>query len=300
MCHGCTLLISGTTCCPQMLDNSSVMLIGSVTMQGPDAGGAKYTLLGFVEHLGSMRSGHYVAYVQRGMDISQSPHLQSLLQKHGLAPESALSNQATAVGKKQKKGPNAALAAPSADRGPRSKPSGAADGPAVARQPTAASDAAATNGAGACLDEDKSQDSSTLHMNGKDDEQQSIPDDWDSNSTRSTGKPNLDAPSGPDVVQPGCQPTDTVTAEIGAASAEASAESLTTSTDGSAVEQPTPPAKEPDTAQLGSRHEKAAAEDKELAGQRSWFYISDTQVKTVSEADILRREAYILLYMRTA
>lgn len=267
-------------------------------MQGHDAGGANYTLLGFVEHLGSMRSGHYVAYVQRGLDVAQSPHLQSLLQKHGLAPESAQSSQAssgvsTAINKKQKKG----LAAPSADRGGTFKPSGAADG----RQPKAASGAAATHGAGAGLEDEKSNASSTVHMNGKAGKQQSVSDDWDSNGGRSADKSDLDSPSGSDVSQlgGGSQPTDTVTAEPDTASEVASAETLTTSTDDPAGGQPTPPIKEPDIAQLGSRHVNAAAQDKQLAGQRSWFYISDTQVKTVSEADILRREAYILLYMRT-
>ena len=276
-------------------------------MQGPDAGGATYTLLGFVEHLGTMRSGHYVAYVQRGMDVSQSPHLQSLLQKHGLAPASALGSQTSssvspAVGKKQKKVSKAGLAAPSADRGAMSKLSSAADGTAAARQSTAASGAAATNSAGAGSDGEKSQASSTLHMNGKVGEQQSIPDDWDSTGTRSTDNSNLGTPSGPDdVVQPSVsrQPTDTSSAEAGTAAAVASVGSLTTSTDGPALGQPTPSAKEPDTAQLRSRHENAATDNKQLAEQRSWFYISDTQVKAVSEADILRREAYILLYMRT-
>lgn len=283
-----------------LLDKSNVMLIGSVIVQGPDAGGATYTLLGFVEHLGTMRSGHYVAYVQRGMDVSQSPDMRSLLQKHGLAPQSALSSQTSssvspAVRNKQKKGSKAALAAPRADRGATSKLSGAADSTAAARQSKAASGAAATNGAQAGLDGEKSQASSTLHMNGKVDAQQSIPDDWDSTGTRSTDT------SSPDVVQPdgGCQPTHTASAEADTAFGVASAESLTTSTGGPAVGQPTPPTKEPDTTQLGSRREKAATDDKQLAGQRSWFYISDTQVKTVSEADILRREAYILLYMRT-
>ena len=272
-------------------------------MQGPDAGGAKYTLLGFVEHLGTMRSGHYVAYVQRGMDISQSPHLQSLLQKHGLSADSTLSSQpsldvSAAAGKKQKKGSatKAAPAAPSAGSGATSKPSDVADGKAAARQPTAASAAAAMNGTEAGLGDEKSQASSTEHMNGKGNEQQSIPDDWESNGAKSTTESKLHSASGAD---DGSQPTDTGNAETDTASAVGSAESLTTSSDGPAAGQPTPPAKEPDTAQVGSRHEKAAAEDMKLAGQRSWFYISDTQVKPVSEADILRREAYILLYMRS-
>lgn len=290
-----------TIWCSQVLDKMIVMLIGNVLAQGPDAGGAKYTLLGFVEHMGTMRSGHYVAYVQRGMDISQSLHLQSLLQKHGLSAGSALSSQASldvsaAAGKKQKKGSatRAAPAAPNAGRGATSKPSVTADGEAAARQP-AASNAAASNGAGADLDDEKLQASSTEHMNGKGDRQQSIPDDWESNGAKSATESKLHSASGADN---GSQPTDTVAAETDTATAVGSAESLTASTDEPAVGQPTPRGKEPDTAQTGSRHGKAAAEDKKAAGQRSWFYISDTQVKTVLEADILRREAYILLYMR--
>jgi hypothetical protein len=38
-------------------------------LQGPDAGGAMYTLTGVVEHQGVMHNGHYIAYVQRGLDL---------------------------------------------------------------------------------------------------------------------------------------------------------------------------------------------------------------------------------------
>ena len=273
-------------------------------VQGPDAGGARYTLLGFVEHLGTMRSGHYVAYVQRGVEVLQSPHWQSLLQKHGLAAESALCTQASsslslAPGRKQKRGSGAkaAATASSTDQGETAKPSGAADDKAAARQHTAHSDAAATSSAGAGADDKTTQgSSSTSHLNGKADEQQSIPDDWESNGAKSADESKLGSPPGP---AGDSQPADLVTAGLDTASAVTVPDGLATSIDDPAVGQPTPPAKEPDTAQMGSRHEQAAAEDSKLAGQRSWFYISDTQVKAVSEADILKREAYILLYMRT-
>ena len=82
-----------------------------VAMQGSryiDTHNANYTLLGFVEHMGTMRSGHYVAYVQRGLNVSDSPHLLSLLQKHGMAaaPEANSSRSITspAVGRAKKKG----------------------------------------------------------------------------------------------------------------------------------------------------------------------------------------------------
>lgn len=279
------------------------MLIEIAVVQGPDAGGAKYTLLGFVEHLGTMRSGHYVAYVQRGVEVLQSPHWQSLLQKHDLAAESALcspnSSKPVAPGRKQKKGPGAKAAATAAstDRGGRAKLSGNADGKAAARQHTARSDAAAACGAGAGADDKETQaSSSTPYLNGKADEQQSIPDDWESNGAKSTNESKLGSPPGP---AGDSQPSGIVTGDLKTASAVTLPDSLATSTDDPAVGQPTPPAKEPDTAQMGSRHEQAAAEDNKLAGQRSWFYISDTQVKAVSETDILKREAYILLYMRT-
>ena len=270
-------------------------------VQGPDAGGARYALLGFVEHLGTMRSGHYVAYVQRGMEVLHSQHWQSLLHKHGLAAESALCTQASsslspAPGRKQKSA-KAAATASSTDQGETAKPSGAADGKAAARQHTAHSDAAATSSAGAGADNKTTRgSSSTSHLNGKAEEQHSIPDDWESNGAKSTDESKLGSPPGS---ASNSHPADLVTADLDTASAVTLPDSLATSTDDPAVGQPTPPAKEPDTAQMGSRHEQAAAEDNKLAGQRSWFYISDTQVKAVSEADILKREAYILLYMRT-
>ena len=285
-----------------------MLLIVCVIVQGPDAGGAQYTLLGFVEHLGTMRSGHYVAYVQRGMDVSHSPHLQSLLQKHGLAAQSALGSQASssvsaAPGKKQEKGLGAKAAATDSSS---DEPKGvAADNKATARDAdTPAFDASTTDDAGAVLDGHNPQGSSMVHMNGKVAEQQRVPNDWEGNGTKSTDNSLVDSPSGPDMgcIDGGSQPSDTVTADTDATSAVASAVRLTSSSDGPAVGQPTPPAKEPDTAQVGSRHQKAAptfAEDKKVTAQTSWFYISDTQVKMVSEADILSREAYILLYMRT-
>lgn len=289
------------------------MLIEIAVVQGPDAGGAKYTLLGFVEHLGTMRSGHYVAYVQRGMEVLQSPHWQSLLQKHGLAAESALCSQTSstsaAPGRKQKKvsGAKAAANVSSTGRGETAKPSGAAHGKTATRH-TARSDAAATGSAGAGPDDNSTEESSsTLHVNGKADEHQSIPDDWERNGAESTDRSQLGTASGPagpdsqppDLVTADTVTADTVTTDLDTASPVTLPNSLATSTNDPAVGQPTPPAKEPDTAQMGSRHEQAAAEDHQIAGQRSWFYISDTQVKAVSEADILKREAYILLYMRT-
>ena len=46
-------------------------------------------------------------------------------------------------------------------------------------------------------------------------------------------------------------------------------------------------------------HRLRSKDDTQQA-QRVWYYISDTQVKPGTEADVLSREAYILLYMRTA
>ena len=276
-------------------------------MQGPDAGGARYTLLGFVEHLGTMRSGHYVAYVQRGMDDAHSRPLQALLQKHGLAAQPPLktpdsSGVPPARGKKQKKGvaTQAAMPASSSDRAaaPSSVPE---QGSATNKHgEAAASDPVATNDVAAGLAGDKAQSSSAVHMNGQADQQQSVPDDWESDGSKSANKSQIDASiPGSEVRQAddGSQPTDTGTAESDAASAVGPAASLTPLNEGP-LGQPTPPAKEPYTGQVGSRQEQAASENISVQGQRSWFYISDTQVKNVSEADILRREAYILLYMR--
>ena len=43
-------------------------------VQGPDAAGVRYTLVGVVEHRGSqLSSGHYSAYVQRGLQATARP-----------------------------------------------------------------------------------------------------------------------------------------------------------------------------------------------------------------------------------
>ncbi|KAL3160017.1 hypothetical protein ABBQ38_010403 [Trebouxia sp. C0009 RCD-2024] len=286
-----------------------------MSVQGPDARGARYTLLGFVEHLGTMRSGHYVAYVQRGMDDADSLPLQSLLHKHGLAAQpppgaSDSSSVPPAHGKKQKKSaaPKAMAPGSSTDKGAASSSppeEGAAASkhgkPAARDAETCSSDAVATDGIAAGLDDHNAPSCSAVHMNGQADQQQSVPDDWESDGGKPADKSHIDShiPS-PEVRQAdgGGQPTDTSAAASDTASAVGPAASLTPTKEGPVVGQPTPPPKESDTAQVGSRREKAAAEDKTAPGQRSWFYISDTQVKAVSEADILRREAYILLYMR--
>ncbi|KAL0037457.1 hypothetical protein WJX79_008841 [Trebouxia sp. C0005] len=138
---------------------------------------AQYTLLGFVEHMGTMRSGHYVAYVQRGLNVSDSPHLQSLLHKHGIGP------------------------------------------PPVTDQPSSSSMLASSKGK-----------------------------------------------------------------KKGAAKASLS-----------------PKAADPNGRSAATKKGKICTkEDVSQQGKKAWYYISDTQVKPVTEADVLSREAYILLYMRTA
>lgn len=308
----------GPSVCLRVLHNTSVLLNGVsdiMSVQGPDARGARYTLLGFVEHLGTMRSGHYVAYVQRGMGDAHSLPLQSLLHKHGLPAQASpktsdSSDVPPANGKKQKKGtgPKATAPGSSTDKGaascsmPEEDTAASKHGKrAVGNAGTCTSDAVATNGVAEGLDDHKASSFSAVHTNGQADQQQSVPDDWERGGSKSADKSQIDPqiPS-PEVGQAdgGGQPTDTSPAASDAASAVGPAASLTPTKEGPVVGQPTTPAKESDTAQFGSRRDKAAAEDKTGLGQRSWFYISDTQVKAVSEADILGREAYILLYMR--
>lgn len=321
ICHGPSMarhqVKHGVCTCWTRSAYRQLICLMQVGVQGPDAGGARYTLLGFVEHLGTMRSGHYVAYVQRGMNDSHSTHLQSLLRKHGLVPQSPPASQdsssaSPAHGKKQKKrsAAKAAAAAAGSDKAAGSSSTSEAGASehhmAVARDAaTPAFDAVATNGVAAEVDGNKAQSSSTVHMNGQTDHQQIVPDNWESDNGKSADKSQRDSSAGgPAVgqVHGDSQPTDTGIAEPDTVSDVGPAATLTLSSEGPVVGQPTPPAKEPDTAQVGSRQEAAAsslAEHQSVPGQRSWFYISDSQVKTVSEADILKREAYILLYMRT-
>ena len=75
----------------------------SGAVQGPDAAGARYALVGVVEHQGTtLSNGHYVAFVQRGLSLPACSAVAAALQQHCPPAEPALagsngSSQSTAA-----------------------------------------------------------------------------------------------------------------------------------------------------------------------------------------------------------
>ena len=290
--------------------------------QGCDAKGARYSLLGFVEHQGSMRSGHYVAFVQRGMGLSNSPHLHSLLHKHGIAAEPAPTSQASSdtpppPHKKHRKAASTRPASTAED----SKASEGKAGNAGTHSPAAL--AAATSApdtpiskAGVPASSSPVQPASTVHLNGKVGTKHGVPDDWESSDGGSTNESQTEASSGPATIEVdgGSRPTDAAPSNADAIAASSSAQTHSSTNDSPALHSSACVSQATDSDESGtglrqsiakqqpSRQEKVAASvvpAEKQSEQRSWYYISDTQVKMVSEADILTREVYILLYMRT-
>lgn len=59
------------------------LIVPNGAVQGPDAVGARYTLVGVVEHQGmTLSNGHYVAFVQRGLALPACPVVAAALQQH--------------------------------------------------------------------------------------------------------------------------------------------------------------------------------------------------------------------------
>ena len=95
--------------------------------------------------MGTMRSGHYEACVQRGLSLSDSPSLQALLRKHGVAvPEAspAPDSSSTCSVKPGKRGSKAPAKAPA-----KASAKTSAKASAAAAAPTAAAKAGAQAGA---------------------------------------------------------------------------------------------------------------------------------------------------------
>ena len=70
--------------------------------QGPNAGGAQYKLVGVVEHRGSqLGSGHYVAYVQRGLQPTAGSRLCSNSQQQPHSTSGAVSPPHAGQGQRQ-------------------------------------------------------------------------------------------------------------------------------------------------------------------------------------------------------
>ena len=296
-----------------------------------------------------MRSGHYVAYVQRGLTVSESPHLQSLLHKHGIpsaavssatdatgsaaSAESALAGKSTKKGKAQRASSSGAKSVKKNDvktNGPAAKRSDAthiskgtsaqeSSGHSTQIQSESsksgsAASSAATDGshaghAGATQDTSKpassDADASTQAHNGVEASQHTVPDDWENGDSSATEDSQT-----PTAAVKTAQQTNGVH-KIVPASTSSSGQNATANKY-SASSNESPETLESSQNQTESEHaslpDSSNAEEKimNVAGsngvekQCMWYYISDTQVKPVTEADVLSREAYILLYMRTA
>ena len=319
-------------------------------VQGVDAGGANYTLLGFVEHMGTMRSGHYVAYVQRGLDISDSPQLQSLLFKHGMTSASqrhdCSSAPPTPAAGRKKKGPAAKHASSSSLKQPQANPSipcenseengvatksGAAEEEHPSSAPKQSDDGGsqdmtkrsdlASAGAAERSNADSQQssgDASTVErVNGAPQPVQGIPEDWESGDSPSPDKPDCSAlpaehtngisQAPTPAAKQSCTPSQAASHFAGKYNAEMNGAGSQQSTspvharaghDGRSIE-PQEPATDCNSA-LNRKDRQPLKDDMRGVDKRVWYYVSDTQVKAVTEADVLSREAYILLYMRTA
>ena len=313
---------------------------------------AHYTLLGFVEHMGTMRSGHYVAYVQRGLSVSDSPHLQSLLHKHGIGSppitDQPNSSSALASSKGKRKGAARASLSPKVGAGQKED---ASSGNAMTnygrvsasgkRSSEAGSGSAGPSSSALAAedsnDQQNSNDSSQSigdatasdnvvgfsHTNGHAQPQHSIPHDWESGDNISANEALQAASSIPakqangthlqtnaalgasvstsDTVAPAQELHEILNgAGQQGSSSEESARSGEASTS-QAQECAQVQAAGPDGKSTATKKGKSCTiADVSQQEKRAWYYISDTQVKAVTEADVLSREAYILLYMRTA
>lgn len=275
-----------------------------LVLQGPDSAGARYTLLGFVQHMGTMRSGHYEACVQRGLSLAGSPAVQALLRKHGIDfPSDATAAQTSSrpAGK-----PDKAAAKSHKAAGSKSNRSGV-------HEPAAkASSAAEGSAAAAGTDQSQPQNFSAdaVHVDaGTNGEAGHVSEDWDTSDSSST---NESALSG-NMMESGHANAPTAISEPGQGKIVGSEETgLNDNTaQPASVEATQTNAGSDCVSEAGHAHREA--EDSLAVSQttsnsgspaaampRTWYCISDSHVRAVTEADVLSREAYILLYMRVA
>ncbi|KAA6420994.1 MAG: ubiquitin carboxyl-terminal hydrolase 2-like [Trebouxia sp. A1-2] len=319
---------------------------------------AQYTLLGFVEHMGTMRSGHYVAYVQRGLNVSDSPHLQSLLHKHGIGPppvtDQPSSSSMLASSKGKKKGAAKASLSPKVGAAKKEAPASSNVTTTAAneagrvsasgkRSSKARSDSAGPSSCASAAEDSNDQQNSNnasqptgdatasdsgggfMHTNGHAQPQHSIPHNWESSDSSSADEASQAASSIPakqangthmqtDVAQGASGSTSDTVDPVqqmhenvnGARQQENSSEESArfgeaSTSQAQAQESAQLQAADPNGRSAATKKGKICTkEDVSQQGKKAWYYISDTQVKPVTEADVLSREAYILLYMRTA
>jgi len=306
---------------------------------------AQYTLLGFVEHMGTMRSGHYVAYVQRGLNVSDSPHLQSLLHKHGIGSppitDQPNSSSALAPSKGKKQGAaKASLSSKVASGNVTTNEAGRVSASAKRSSKAGSGSAGPSSSASAAEesnDQHNSSDSSQRtgdatasdsvggfkHTNGHAQPQHSILQDWESSDNSSANEASQAASDIPAKQADGtnmqtnaaqgalvstsdtAEPAQQLRENLSGAGQQGSSSEESARSDEASTSQ----AQESAQLQTARLNGKSAAtkndknctkEDVNQQEKRAWYYISDTQVKAVTEADVLSREAYILLYMRIA
>ena len=237
--------------------------------------------------MGTMRSGHYEACVQRGLSLADSPAVKDLLRKHGIAvsedADAASSDKPSnrplkAAGKTNKVVSAATRDAQAKAQAAVSSSDAGKEGKAQDVHSTAAADAQAhaiTNGKG-----------------------NAVPEDWegsDSSSARGFGSnqsPKIgDSHVGPLPAESNESEVDTALSETEATAAQVSAKCAATECFGTTQNE------EDDKPVLESKT-GASQVSKDLP--RTWYCISDAHVRAISEADVLSREAYILMYMRVA
>ena len=256
-----------------------------VILQGEDAAGARYTLLGFVQHMGTMRSGHYEACVQRGLSMAHSPAVLTLLRKHGIElptePGPASSNK---PGKKASKATVKATAAEMHLQAKSKKAAEAAKAAAKANVASLQSSATAESEGGA----------------GTSGSAAPVPEAWDVNDSSSADVAESSQSSSTAVAgQTDTQPESESSRGNSSDSAAAGKVTQPGQVD-SCAEGEKPDADENVSDDMTSERGPSDSGQDPANVPRTWYRISDAHVRAISEADVLSREAYILLYMRVA
>ena len=233
--------------------------------------------------MGTMRSGHYEACVQRGLSLADSPAVKDLLRKHGIAvsedADAASSDKPSnrplkAAGKTNKVVSAATRDAQAKAQAAVSSSDAGKEGKAQDVHSTAAVDAQAhaiTNGKGNAVPEDwEGSDSSSASGFG-------------SNQSPKIGDSHVSPPP----AESNESEVDTALSETEATAAQVSATECFGTTQNEEDGKP-------------GLESKTGASQVSNDPPRTWYCISDAHVRVISEADVLSREAYILMYMRVA
>ena len=283
-------------------------------VQGPDAGGARYTLLGFVQHTGTMRSGHYEACVQRGITLAHCPSILALLHKHGIAfpeespPESVSSSKPSTAGTKTP--PRASAAAKGApavkDQAAKAKAvksSNPSDGSSMASKAQKSGHDRHT----AKYVPEGSASAEAVRSGTEGQGIDGVPEHWDASIVSSADVPK--------------SKQEASTAAVNDENHVPVDETGDTTTDSEGPQEPSERQREGHSGTLSQIDLHQAGQNPSGSASlqqanvsvpdgksglerpseiRTWYCISDAQVRVISEADVLSREAYILMYMRVS